>query len=408
MSQTQITNGLPGLINPQGNAIDDPIEKNLGIPATRRSAPALDFQYRREVKGDEGPIRSVEESPPGSNLLKIDPAVLISLVTVAFNRLEINQIESFSNELEKAQPRAAKTLDSMIAKIEEQARKQNEIKEKEKKNQIASDVQLGLGAALTVLGILATILTAGALSPLIGIGMAIGATMTGADIVNRGLKAGKVQYDDPLDKSGNKKNPLDISIGGLVKMAVEKAAASGDFAYPDEVRKKGPEAMEKYRNQVIMGVSMFISIAVAGLTIALSVGGIVSLRNAAKAASDGAGLAKDAATSTSKLAKFAEANSAQIQMVNQVSQAAADGANLGMTIYQNVNGIGMAETKYSMDLASAEAIRLQTTSDILESYRNKIQSTMKNVTESINQSKELLAYAQKNADASASNSTSVI
>ena len=95
-------------------------------------------------------------------------------------------------------------------------------------------------------------------------------------------------------------------------------------------------------------------------------------------------------------------------MVNQVSQAAADGANLGMTIYQNVNGIGMAETKYSMDLASAEAIRLQTTSDILESYRNKIQSTMKNVTESINQSKELLAYAQKNADASASNSTSVI
>jgi hypothetical protein len=159
MSQTQITNGLPGVINPQGNAIDDPIEKNLGIPATRRSAPALDFQYRREVKGDEGPIRSVEESPPGSNLLKIDPAVLISLVTVAFNRLEINQIESFSNELEKAQPRAAKTLDSMIAKIEEQARKQNEIKEKEKKNQIASDVQLGLGAALTVLGILATILT---------------------------------------------------------------------------------------------------------------------------------------------------------------------------------------------------------------------------------------------------------
>jgi hypothetical protein len=408
MSQTQITNGLPGVINPQGNTIDDPIEKKLGIPATRRSAPALDFQYRREVNSDEGPIRSAEESPPGSNLLKIDPAVLISLVTVAFNRLEKNQIEAFSNELEKAQPRAAKTLDSMIAKIEEQARKQNEIKEKEKKNQIASDVQLGLGAALTVLGILATILSAGALSPLIGIGMAIGATMTGADIVNRGLKAGKVQYDDPLAKSGNKKTPLDISIGGLVKMAVEKAAASGDFAYPDEVRKKGPEAMEKYRNQVIMGVSMFISIAVAGLTIALSVGGIVSLRNAAKAASDGAGLAKDAATSTSKLAKFAEANSAQIQMVNQVSQVAADGTNLGLTIYQNVNGIGMAETKYSMDLASAEANRLQTTSDILESYVNNIKSTIKNVTESINQSKALLADAQKNADASASNSASVI
>jgi hypothetical protein len=408
MSQTQITNGLPSVTNPQGNGIDQPIEKNLGTPAARRSAPALDFQYRREVKSDEGPIRLAEDSPPGSNLLKIDPAVLISLVTIAFNRLEKNQIEAFSNELEKAQPRAAKTLDSMIAKIEEQARKQNEIKEKEKKNQIASDVQLGLGAALTVLGILATILTAGALSPLIGVGMAISATMTAADIVNRGLKAGKVQYDDPLDKTGRKKNQLDISIGGLVKMEVERAAAKGTFAYPDEIKNKGPEAMEKYRNQVIMGVSMFMSILVAGATIALSVGGIVGLRNAAKAASDGAGLAKDAVTATSKLAKFAEANSAQIQMVNQVSQVAADGTNLGLTIYQNVNGIGMAETKFSMQLASAEANRLETTHEILQSYINKIQSSMKNMSESINDSKGILADAQKNVDTSADKSTSVI
>lgn len=403
MTKNQIINGLPGAINPQGNAIDAPIGKELEKPAAKRSAPALDFQYRGEAQNKEDPIRLLEVLPPGSNLIKIDPAVLISLVTVVFNKLEINQIESFSKEMEKAQPRAAKTLDSMIAKIEEQARKQNEAKEKDKKNQIASDIQLGLGAALTVFGILATILSAGALSPLIGLGMVIGATMTGADIVNRGLKAGKVLYDDPLDKSGHKKNPLDISIGGLVKMAVEKAAANGDFHYPDEIRRKGPEAMEKYRNQVIMGVSMFISIAVAGLTIALSVGGIVSLRNAAKAASDGAGLAKDAATSTSKLAKFAEVNSANIQMVNQVSQVAADGANLGLTVFQNVNGIGMAETKFSMQIASAEANRLQTTHDILQSYINRIQSNIRNVNESINHTKEILSSAQKNADASASN-----
>ncbi len=408
MSQNQIIDGLPGVINPQGIDIDTPIEKGLGRPAVKRSVPALDFQYRREAQNQEDPIRPTEVLPPGSNLIKIDPAVLISSVTVAFNRLEVRQIESFSKEMEKAQPRAAKTLDSMIARIEEQARKQNEVKEKEKKNQIASDVQLGLGAALTVFGILATILSAGALSPLIGLGMVIGATMTGAEIVNRGLKAGKVQYDDPLDKSGNKKNTLDISIGGLVKMAVEKAAANGDFHYPDEIRRKGPEAMEKYRNQVIMGVSMFISIAVAGLTIALSVGGIVSLRNAAKAATDGAGLAKDAATSTSKLAKFAEVNSAKIQMMNQVSQVGADGANLGLTAFQNVNGIGMAETKFSMQLASAEANRLQTTHDILQSYINSVQSNRKNVNESINHTKEMLSDAQKNADASASNLSPVM
>ena len=60
MSQTQITNGLPSVTNPQGNGIDQPIEKNLGTPAARRSGPALDFQFRREVKSDEGPIRLAE------------------------------------------------------------------------------------------------------------------------------------------------------------------------------------------------------------------------------------------------------------------------------------------------------------------------------------------------------------
>ena len=403
MDPSQIRNSQPGAINPQFNGADETIAKNPAAPAARHSERSLVFQPRRELLSEEGTRRLGEEPPPGSNLIKIDPAILITLVTVAFNRLEKNQIESFSKELESAQPRTTKTLDSIIAKIEEQARKQNELKAKERENQIASDIQLGLGAALTVFGLIATVLTAGALSPLIGIGMAISATMTGADIMNRGLKAGKVEYNDPLDKAGSKKNPLDISIGGLVKMAVERAAANGDFKYPDEIRRKGPEAMEKYRNQVIMGVSMFISIAVAGLTIALSVGGIVSLRNAAKAASDGAEVAKDAVSSVSKLSKFAQANGAQIQMANQISEVASDGANLGLSVFQNANGIGMAETQFSMKLASAEANRLQVTADVFESYRNTIQSTLKNVTESINQAKQILADAQKNADTSASN-----
>lgn len=403
MSQTQIRDGQPGVINPQFNGADDLIATNPARPATRNSERSLDFQPRRELSSAEDLLRSGENPPPGSNLIKIDPAILISLVTVAFNRLEKNQIESFSEELEAAQPRYTKTLDSIIAKIEEQARKQNEMKAKEKENQIASDIQLGLSAALTAFGIIATVLTAGALSPLIGIGIAITATMTGADIINRGLKAGKVEYDNPLDKTGNKKNQLDISIGGLVKMAVERADANGDFKYPDDIKRKGPEAMEKYRNEVIMGVSIFMSIAVAGLTIALSVGGIVSLRNAAKAASDGAGVAKEAAGSVSKLSKFAEANSAQIQMANQISEVAADASNLGLSVFQNANAIDMAETKYSASLASAEAKRLQTTSEILESNRNNIQSILKNVMGLIHENLNLLSDAQKNAVASASN-----
>jgi hypothetical protein len=63
----------------------------------------------------------------------------------------------------------------------------------------------------------------------------------------------------------------------------------------------------------------------------------------------------------------------------------------------------MAETQFSMKLASAEANRLQITADVFESYRNTIQSTLKNVMGLIHENLNLLSDAQKNAVASASN-----
>jgi hypothetical protein len=322
---------------------------------------------------------------------------------VVLNQLEESQISAFSKELQEAQPRYEKTMNVMIAKIEEQARKQAEIQKKQKDNQVASDIQLGLGAAMTVFGILATILTAGAASPLIAVGMAIGATLTSLDIVNRGLQAGNVKYDDPLDKTGRKKNPLDISIGGLVKMAVEKHAATDLGFYPNEIKRKGPAAMEKYRNEVVMGVSIFISIVIAGSTIALSVGGIVSMKNAAKAAKDGIDIAKESTKSLSKLAQFGQDNSAKIQMINQLAEVGTDVVNLGASGYQNISGLLMADTKFSSMLAGAEATRLQAAMDLISGYINAIQSTSKSVSQSINQGKQTLIDTQKNTISSESN-----
>lgn len=403
MSGAQITGSLPGAVYPlPSDAGGSPVGKSEG-PNRRPTSPAVDVERRDASEGGGQPRRPDGPLPPGSNSAALDPAVLIPLVMVVLNQLEESQISAFSKELEESQPRYEKTMNVMIAKIEEQARKQAEIQKKQKDNQIASDVQLGLGAAMTVFGILATILTAGAASPLIAVGMAIGATLTSLDIVNRGLQAGNVKYDDPLDKTGSKKNQLDISIGGLVKMAVEKHAATDLGFYPDEIKRKGPAAMEKYRNEVVMGVSIFISIVIAGSTIALSVGGIVSLKNAAKAAKDSVDIAKESTKSLSKLAQFGQDNSAKIQMINQLAEVGADVVNLGASGYQNISGLLMADTKFSSMLAGAEATRLQAAMDLISGYINAIQSTSKNVSQSLNQSKQVLIDTQTNTISSESN-----
>jgi hypothetical protein len=402
MSDTKITGTLPSTVYPlPSDAGGSPVRNTEGPNRQVNSlVVSVERRYDSDVEGQ--PRRPNDPQPPGSNSTVLDPAVLIPLVMGVLNQLEESQISAFSKELQEAQPRYEKTMNVMIAKIEEQARKQAEIQKKQKDNQIASDVQLGLGAAMTVFGILATILTAGAASPLIAVGMAIGATLTSLDIVNRGLQAGNVMYDDPLDKTGRKKNPLDISIGGLVKMAVEKHAATDPGFYPDEIKRKGPAAMEKYRNEVVMGVSIFISIVIAGSTVALSVGGIVSLKNAAKAAKDGVEIAKDLTKSVSKLGQFAQDNAAKIQMITQVAEVGADVVNLGASGYQNISGLLMADTKFTSVLAGAEATRLQVAMELITGNINTIQSTSKNISQSINQSKQMLIETQNNTISSES------
>lgn len=359
----------------QNNQQTAPIQKIL----KRYSADQADYGT------DPGKI------PPKSTAEIIDPAILISVVTGILNKLSEKQAEKFAAEMENAQPRHEKILDLKLEKIEKQFKKQIEAKELEKKNQVASDVQLGLGVAMTVFGILATIFTAGAASGLMIAGLALGATMTAADVVNRGLKAGEVKYDDPLDKSGHQKKQLDISIGGLVRMAVEDAAANNRFAYPDAIRSKGEQAMEKYRNEVIVGVSVFISIAIAAVSIGLSAGGIVAVKNAAEAAKDGADIVKDTATAASKLANFSETTSANIRMASQVTDIAGDVINQGAAIYQGANTIVMAGSKLEMRMAEAEANRLEAYANSERTGIERIQMAMKNSSSSVNESLKTMA-----------------
>jgi hypothetical protein len=357
--------------------------------------PAPPEQGVRILKSSEGggevPGQSSFRLPPGDGLMRMDPAILISIVNDVLVKLDEKQMATFASQLERAQPKYEKILDSRLQTIETQYQKQKEAKETERKNQIAADVQLGLGVAMTIFGIIASILSAGALSGLMVAGLAVGAAMTTLDVVNRGLKAGEVKYDDPLDKTGSKKNQLDISIGGLVKMAVEQSAANNTFFYPPEVAKGGKEAMDKYRNEVIMGVTIFLSIAIAAGSIALSAGGIAALKNAAKAGNDAASVAKDTASTASKFTKFAEAHSSSIQLITQTSDVAADIINLSASIYQGANTIVMADTTFDMKMAEAQANRLGAYADSERTHIERIHTAMRNSSESFSQTRQILA-----------------
>lgn len=377
---------VPDVVTPDGRQGPDPAGA-LPSPPLGQGVQVLRYFQGGDRLFGPPPYRL----PPGGQLITMDPAVLIAMVNDVFSKLDEKQLAAFFSQLEKAQPKYQQILDSRIQTIEKQFQKQKEVKETERKNQIAADVQLGLGVAMTVFGIIASILSAGALSGLMVAGLAVGAAMTTVDVVNRGLKAGEVKYNDPLDKTGAKKNQLDISIGGLVKMAVEASAANNTFDYPPEIAKGGKAAMDKYRNEVIMGVTIFLSIAIAAGSVAMGAGGIAQLKNAAKAGKDVAGAVKDATSSASKFAQFAEANASRIQLISQVADVGGDIINASASIYQGANTVVMADTTFDMKMAEAQVNRLDAYADVEGAHLQRIREAMRNSSSGVNQTKQMLA-----------------
>ncbi len=372
------------------------IQKNRGSdPAVQGQSPNRNDRETRVLDKKEsdpaGLPKGRNDLPPGLLLKKIDAAQIIAMVTVVFNELDEKQAASFLQQLKNEEPRFQKILDARLDELEKKFKKQIEAKKQEKNAQITSDVQLGLGVALTVLGIIATIFTAGAMSGLMIAGMAIGAATTTLDVVNRGLKAGDVQYTDPLDKSGKTKKPLDISIGGLIRMQIEAEFAAGLAKVPPWVNKNDKAAVDKYREELILGTTIVVTILMAAATISVAAGGVMQAKKLADTGKEVANAGKYLAQISSKAADFAKTNMATIQMVNQSVEIGGDVVNLAASVYQGSNTIMMAETKFDMRMAESTVNRLDSYADAEKAYMERIQSAMRNSAESIGDVKKLLA-----------------
>ncbi len=388
---------VPGLNNVPSTRTPTPSEYSDSTPRTGGGVPrSVPASYDAKEIGNKevnsgGFPKSANGMPPGSMLMQLDPALIISMVTVVFNQLDEQQAASFEQQLKNAEPQYKKILDSRLNEIEKKFRKQLEVREQEKKAQIASDIQLGLGVALTVFGMIATILTAGALSGLMVAGMAIGAATTSLDLVNRGLKAGDVKIADPLDKSGKSQKLLDISIAGLVRMSIESAFANNAVIIPPWVNKKDKAAVDKFREELILGVTIYMTVMVAAGSIALSAGGIMQAKKLADAGKEAANAGKLLTRIAPKVADFAQTNLASIQMVNQSVDIAGDIANLGASVYQGASTITMANMTFDMRMAESTVNRLDSYADAARAYMELIQTTMRNSASSIGEIKKTLA-----------------
>lgn len=317
---------------------------------------------------------------PGLFQVKIDPALMISMLTEVFSKLDENQSAAFMKQMKAAEPLYSKILQSRIDEMNTKYVNFKKTLEIDKKNQLASDIQLGLGVALTALGIIATILTAGALSGFMIAGMAISATMTTSDVINRGLKAGKVEYDDPFDKTGQTKKPLDISIGGLMRMAIEADFASGKLSYPPTVDTKDKAAMQKHRDTVILAVSVTVTVMVAVLSIGLGVGAFRAAKNMGDSAMKAGDMFKNIAP---KIADFARENASSIQMINQSLDMVGDVANLTTSVYQGAYTIVRADNTFDMRMAEARLNQLSSYADIMMGNFERIHQAMKESSENI-------------------------
>ncbi len=250
-----------------------------------------------------------EIDPP---IMEPDTATII-LMNILNKKNEFD-IKTATKLLKSNNVFTAKLNDEKLVVLKEKIEKLEEELKKKTNQQIGSDISLGFSTAASVFAFIGalffTIVTGGlGVGALVGAG--IGLTMTVLDVGTRIAKAAKSTY---VDASG-KTQPLDITLGGMVKRIVE------DIAYHDKTYPPGSTDAdrEQKKSTIIMAVSIALNLAVGIAALACSV---VSLKNLANAGEKIAkGIDKLADNCVGKLLKSIDLtiNVQKTQMVGAIS-----------------------------------------------------------------------------------------
>ncbi len=270
---------------------------------------------------------------------------LMSAQFARSEKLNSARLKSFSDSLQKAAEAAAKKKDQ----------------------QTMSDVGLGFQVAGAVFGLIGAILltafTAGLGAGAI-VGAIIGLTTTVLDVGTRIAKATDAKYDDPRDPKN--KQALDITIGGMVKMAIERAEANGHIYIPPELN---AEQKKEYLSKVTMGVTITMNLLVAATTIAM---GGLSIHQAGKAA------AKIAQDGSSMGAKVAGSATQLFAKVASGAQIVSDVGGATTMITKGAYGINIAHITFEKNELDNQKTRMDVWQSILSNDMQSIQNAIAN------------------------------
>ncbi len=293
--------------------------------------------------------------------------------------------------------RSEKLNSTRMKNYSDSIKKAAEAAEKKKAQQTSADVGLGFqvaGAVFGMLGaILLTVFTLGGGAFAIA-GAAIGLTTTILDVGTRIAKATGATYDDPRDPK-NKKQDLDITIGGAVKRAIEQAEADNAIYIP---RGMNTEEKKDYLAKVTMGVTITMNLLVAATTIAF---GGLSMAGVGKSI----GMAKEASTLSSKVIAggaqlFARAASA--------SQIASDAGGAASMITKGAYGINIAHITFEKNELDNQKTRMDVWQSILSNDMQSLQSYISNRVKDISDMYEDMATLVANYGQSRSNTIRTI
>jgi hypothetical protein len=263
--------------------------------------------------------------------------------------------------------RSEKLNSARLQSYSDSIKKSAEAAAKKKDQQTMSDVGLGFQVAGAILGLLGAIiltaLTLGGGAFAIA-GAVIGLTTTILDVGTRIAKAADAKYNDPRDPKN--KQALDITIGGMVKMAIELAEANGHIYIPPELN---AEQKKEYLSKVTMGVTITMNLLVAATTIAM--GGLsihAAGKAAAKAVQDGGNLASKIGGSTAQL----------FSKVASGGQIVSDVGGATTMVTKGAYGINIAHITFEKNELDNQRTRMDVWQSILSNDMQSIQSSISN------------------------------
>jgi hypothetical protein len=153
----------------------------------------------------------------------------------------------------------------IFKKMSDNIKKAAETAKQDKSKKLADDIGLGFQVAALIAGAIAlSVFTAGITAPAI-IGLALGALMTMMSVADRISAA----VDAKWTKNDDTQARVKISWEGMMERIMDDP-----FLIPQEVNKKGADAIKKYQEDVTMGVSIGLTILILGASLASGFAGV--------------------------------------------------------------------------------------------------------------------------------------